>query len=323
MDKTERNNLIKKWAKFLLLFIVLDLTLGSLAKDIFFSQKTGKYARLTYSIEQDNSDIIIMGSSHANRHYVPKIIKSELKKTCYNTGVQGQNMLFQLALQKMILRRHKPNTIILNIDKKWMEKSEGAYGLLADLYPYYWNYRSELYPILSLGSKYIDYKLLFNSYQTNSTFVHVVKYFLIPQKDINGYIPLYGKLKKKKNNINQIKNEQDVPANEKESNSGIDENFVNALKVFIVNAKKYDINMLLVKSPALRKDRNLESNKSYRIMHSIAAEYDIPLIDYTNNPKFNNQYYLFNDPAHLNDDGAKIFTKMLSDKIKQKHYLKF
>ena len=318
MEKSEYIVFLKKGIKFILLFIVLDLTLGSLAKEIFFSQETGKYARLTYSIEKDNSEILIMGSSHANRHFVPKIIEREFKKTCYNAGVQGQNILFQLALQEIILKRHKPNTIIMNIDKKWMYKSDGSYGMLADLYPYYWKYRSELHPILSLKSKYLDFKLLFKSYQTNSTLVHVVKYFILPQKDFNGYIPFNGRMK----NIKPNKNKSDISKNTKEDDLYIDKNFVNAFKEFIGNAKNNDINLILVISPTLKIDSNIRNNQSTNIMYTIASKNNIPIIDYSNNIKFTNKYNLFNDPGHLNNKGAKKITKMLCDKIKEKHYLK-
>jgi hypothetical protein len=111
MVKSEFKVLFSKSLRFFIVFLLIDLSLGFIAKEIFFSQKTGKYSRLTHSIQRDSSEVIIMGSSHANRHYIPSILEKELNMTCYNSGVQGQGLIFHTALQKMIFKRHKPKYI--------------------------------------------------------------------------------------------------------------------------------------------------------------------------------------------------------------------
>jgi hypothetical protein len=306
----EFKTLLFKSIRFIIVFIILDVALGFIAKEVFFSQETGKYSRMTYSIEKDSSDILVMGSSHANRHYVPEVIEKQLGMSCYNAGVLGQKMIFHAALQKMILKNHKPKYIILNIDKDWMYEAEDAYERIADLHPYYNDYKTELEPIFSLNSKFTSLKLMLNSYQTNSTIVHAIKYFVKPQQDFNGYVPLNKKMSKPQTS------EVSEANTKREEVKTIDPNFVSLFKDFIANAKEHEVQLIFAISPRVKPIEGMKDNSSLKTMTAIADENNIPLIDFTYEPVFIEQYELFNDSSHLNHDGAIIFSKLLSDKIK-------
>lgn len=303
-----------KLFQFIIVFFLIDLSLGFFAKEIFFSQKSGKYSRITYSIKKDSSDVLIMGSSHANRHYIPEIFEKKLGITSYNAGVQGQQIIFITALQEMILKRHKPKLIILNIDQDWMYESKEAYERLADLHPYYWDYKTELDPVLSLNTRFHTLKLLFRSYQTNSSIVHVIKYFLQPQEDFNGYRPLYTKMDKPKPSDLSIVNFEIKT----EESQRIDSNFIIMFKDFINNTKKNNIGLIFVISPHISHSYGGKVNRSLELMKSIALKDNIPLIDFSNSKAFNEQYQLFNDPSHLNNDGAILFSNSLADILKEK-----
>jgi hypothetical protein len=298
-----------KLLKFLFVFLIIDFTLGSLAKQIFLTQKSGKYARLITSIYKTTDKILIFGSSHANRHYVPEIFEKELKQTCFNAGMQGQKLIFINALQKLILKRTIPNLIILNIDEDWMVQSEDAYDKLADLHPFYWENRDILKPIFKLRSNFIDLILFFKCYQTNSTIVHVIKYFLFPQPDFDGYRPLYGHMEPPTKTINKINNVS------KEKVEEIDENFVNAFKSFIIDSKINNINLFFVVTPVVW-GADYSKSSSMNIMRTIAEKENIPFYDFSNDIRFLNNYDLFYDDSHLNHEGAVFFTEILVEIIK-------
>jgi len=304
----EFKKFFKKTILFLLLLVLFDFVFGYFTKEIFFSQKTGKYARVVNTIQQDDSEILIMGSSHANRHYIPKILEEKLNMTCYNAGVQGQYIIFQTALLKMILKNHSPKLIILNVDDWWMYKSDEAYERLADLYPYYWDYREEIEPILALNPKFRNFKMLSTAYQTNSTIVHAIKYFLQPQKDYDGYIPLYHKMEVP----------ETIKPEDRENTGEIDNNFVTLLEDFIHLANDKNVDLILILSPiAVTIDREKFNYESFEMMKSMADKHNIPFIDFTNNDSFVEQYELFNDYGHLNNDGAILFSKIVGEKIKE------
>ena len=193
-----------------------------------------------------------------------------------------------------------------------MYNSNNIYDRLSDLHPYYWDHRDNILPALNLKSKFIDFKLIFKSYQTNSTLVHAINYFFNPQIDFNGYRPLFGKIKKP---INNTFNERDNSLIK-----DIDKNNVLAFKSFITTAKNLDINLLFVISPT---PENIDSSKNISMskIKIIAKNENIPLIDFSNDKQFNFNYSLFNDSNHLNNEGAHLFTKSLTDVIIKKNII--
>ena len=303
MTRKEIKKFLINIALFVIILVFIDFVLGSITQKIFFSQKTGKYARATYAIKEADENIIVLGSSHAHRHYVPEVFKQEIGKTAFNAGAEGQQLLYHFGLLKMILKKEsKPDLIILNIDDYFLYDTPVAYDRLNDLHPYYGEYRDELYPILKLNSDFVDLKLFFKGYQTNSTLVHALRYYASPQTTLNGYRPLYGKVTKESLNSMTIF---------KEHTEKIEGDFVWALKELIKTAKSNDVKLIFVTSPNVL-EKDLKGNKSFNKIKQIAKEGEILFLDYYNDKRFLNQYDIFHDISHLNDDGARLFTKILS-----------
>ncbi len=304
--KNDYKLLFIKSGKFFVTLLLVDLIFGFAARQVYFSQKTGKQARITHTIANASSEIFIFGSSHANRHYIPKIFEEELELTTHNAGVQGQGIIFHNALQKIVLKRIKPKLIILNIDYNWLYEREDAYERLSDFNPYYWQHREIIKPVISIKSKFSDVKLLLKAYQNNSTIVHAIRYFFSPQKDYNGYLPLSGSMENPKKIITHLHQQEQL----------LDKNFINAFSSFIQSAKRNDIDLLLVLSP-LANNENITNTNSMKKMKEIATEEKIPLINLNGSSHFKKKYYLFNDASHLNDKGATLFSKIITDYIKK------
>ncbi|WP_106794562.1 hypothetical protein [Aquimarina sp. Aq78] len=311
MIKKEYKLALIKLVKFIVILLITDFVLGAISKQVFFSQETGKYARSTHAINETNAKVLVLGSSHAHRHYVPKVFEEELNTSSYNAGAEGQQLLYHAALQKMILKRTTPDLIILNIDEDFLYTSKEAYDRLSDLHPYYANHRRELKPILGLKSKLIGFKLFFRSYQTNSTIVHAIRYYASPQIDYKGYRPLFGKVKPSDSTDEILLNEEDKK---------IDQNFVKVLRDLIATAKNKKVNLVFVTSPTLQHVDN-SKNISFTTIQEIAKKENIPLVDFFNSKQFVSQYKLFHDTSHLNNDGAELFTKLLADKIKRMKWI--
>jgi len=306
MLQKEYKSSLLKMIKFCIIFLIIDFSLGYIVKELFYSQKTGKYARATYTIDDTEADILVFGSSHAHRHYIPDILEKELKQTSYNAGAEGQQLLYHTALQEMVLKRYTPKTIILNIDDDFLYKFDEAYSRLGDLHPYYGEHKNELKDVLGLRSRFINFKLFFKSYTANSTIVHVIRYAAAPQIDYKGYRPLYGKLTPELAVSDNGDNREEV----------IDQNFIDALRTFITNAKMKNIELFFVTSPSYF-EKVHKKNGSFDKIKEIAANETIPLINFYNAKEFISKNELFHDLSHLNKDGATIFMKLLSERIKE------
>ena len=48
----------------------------------------------------------------------------------------------------------------------------------------------------------------------------------------------------------------------------------------------------------------------------LCRQYDTPCVDYYDSETFNMHPEYFNDPIHLNDDGAHLYSKMFFEDIK-------
>lgn len=310
--KKEYRLFISKVILFIIIFMIVDFLIGSVILNSFFNQKSGKYARIMHSIKNTEADILIFGSSAANHHYIPQLFEKGLNQSTYNVGVQGQYIIFFLALQELILERLDPKVIILNVDSRWLNESQDAYDRLHDLHPYYWDYYNILKPILSLNSRFIDFKLLFKTYQTNSTHLHMIYYYFSPQADFQGYKPLYGNFKKLPDVEKESKNR--IKLKERE----IDQNFVNAFSKFISNAKNKNIKLIFSVSPTIfGVDIDSPNNNSMMKLKEIAELEKIPLYDFSNDARFKNRDDLFfTDGVHLNDEGAQLLSNLLIEKMK-------
>jgi len=298
----------------MLVFLIMDFSLGFVAKKIFESQKSGKYFRIGYSMNKASSDVLIFGSSRAARHYIPEVFEKELKKPCYNAGVRGQPIIFHSTLQQIMLERMKPELIILNIDPNGLFKLGRGYTTLSDFHPYYWDFRSFLKPVLNLESKSLDYTLRLKSYQYSSTLIHAAKYFLSPQKDDKGYLPLFDKMDPPKMSTPEAA----IIANMRETDE-IDTNLVSAYKSFINTANDKDIKLLFVISPTPF-GTDVPENISLNKIIAMADANNVPIIDFSDDDRFYSNYALFKDDTHLNDVGAHMFSKSVAEIIKKAEY---
>ncbi|WP_027391618.1 SGNH/GDSL hydrolase family protein [Aquimarina latercula] len=305
----EYSSIFLKIIKFVIIILIVDVLLGIVSNQIFFLQETGKYARANHTIYETEAEVLIFGSSHAHRHYVPEVLEKQLHTTAYNAGAEGQQLLYHLAMQEMLLKRSTPDLFILNIDEDFLYSSDIAYDRLNDLHPYYSEFKDELRPIFRLNSKFIDVEMFFKSYLLNSTIIHILRYYVSPQLDYKGYRPLHGITRN-----NQIKNDLN---NIDDQSKEIDENFVFALKEFIDNSKSNKVDLVFVISPALRKIRS--NNKSLALINKISKEEEVPILDFSEDKNFNNKLDWFHDPSHLNDKGARYFTKLVSERINQQN----
>ncbi|MEZ4879927.1 MAG: hypothetical protein R2801_07170 [Chitinophagales bacterium] len=311
--KNELIKILSTAIKFIIIFILIDFSLGTIATKLIYAQKTGKYGKLIEGLDKSNAAIFVFGSSHALRHYDNDLIEQQYQSSCYNVGSKGQKMLFQTVLLKTLLERHAPKTIILDIDDDWLYEFPAAYDRLGALHPFYSKHRKVLRQSLQEYDKYTGLKLAFKSYQQNSTFLHVVRYFLFPEpKSTNGFEPLNGKLNASDSvHLKEIFNT--VNTNTKK----IDTNFIHSLEAFIQLSKSNNIELVLCISPNLYYN-NEKDNISYHKIIDIAKSNHILLYDFTNDTKFLNQYTLFNDVDHLNIDGAKLYTQQLLDSLLNK-----
>jgi len=288
---------------FVSFLILLDYVIGSTLRYLYFKQTTGINYRTNYSLKETRADILIFGSSRANHHYYPTIIEDKLGMGCYNVGREGIDLFYYYALLGQILERYTPKIIFLDIKPDEFIKSQSSYDRLSCLLPYYDEFLG-IRPILFLRSKYENYKLLSKIYPFNSQILTI----------IGG---VYGYNSKKKEDLNGFlyyNNVWNKPVKEDSLNDGIIDTLkVNYYNLFIQDCKKHHIKLYIICSPSYI--HFAYKKASLILAEEIAEKNNIPFIDFSNNEFFLSNPELFSNPNHLNTNGAKVFTTLISDSI--------
>lgn len=294
---------------FIILLVSFDFIIGKTLDFFYFKQNSGAFYRTTYSIEKTDQDILIFGSSRANHHYRPDIFEKQLHLSCYNVGREGCFIFYNYAVLKSVLKRHSPKIIILDIVSNVFEKEQGSYDNLSSLLPYY-NSHPEIHDIIELKSPFEKIKLLSSIYPFNSSVLTIAagntNFNMKRTYDIKGYVPLSGKW----NKPIKLANSEDYE---------LDSNKVKVFESFIQDCQKSQTKLYVICSPNYEIFN--QNDPSYIQLKSITKKYKIDFFDHYNDPLFNNGS-LFNDPLHMNDDGAKIFSEIIAKKISdQNSYL--
>lgn len=295
---------------FLLIVVVLfDQIIGHGLRYFYFKQESGLLYRTTFAIDSTTADVIVFGSSRANHHYVPEVFEQKLKLSFYNAGRDGNFILFNYAVFRAIIARHKPKIVIFDLVPEDFFYDPSSYDRLSSLLPYYKDH-PEIRRIINLKGSFEKIKLLSAIYPFNSMALTIATGNLSFNKkrkpDIKGFVPLYGSLDSITLEVNPLKKQK------------YDKIKINTLKSIINESKTHCISLILCKSP---KYKISSTELVDSIINTIIIEKNVLFYDFTTSIQFLNNPSNFKDAEHLNYNGAKLFSTMIADSIK--HNIKF
>ncbi|MEY3050945.1 MAG: hypothetical protein RLY31_730, partial [Bacteroidota bacterium] len=135
----------------------------------------------------------------------------------------------------------------------------------------------------------------------NGKLDRIAKSFIVHKDSSDGYEPLFNKMKA-------------TPGTTKKSRPSMqpivpysDSNFNHLLGI----CKERGLNLIVTTSPRFRpKDTN-------DYLRARCKAFDIPYIEMYNDAYFNEHPELFHDAAHLNDEGAHLYTKLFFKALKK------
>jgi hypothetical protein len=306
IKQEELPSLLFKTVMFLCILFILDFVFGNILRNLYSNQKPGEIYRINYSMDSTRADILIFGASRANHHYVPENFLKRMNLSCYNTGRDGQIILYNYAILKSVLKRYSPKIAILDLSRDEFATDQQSYDRLSALIPYYKTH-PEVREIIDLRSPYEKFKMISHIYPYNSLIFSLIMGVIeshTKRKNVNeenGYVPL---------------TEPCYKHLIKDTSSGItdlDPIKIQAFESFVKDCHKSNIELYVVVSPLLVE--YLHQNVSLKIAAGIAKKYDVPMFSFTNIPIFYNNDLFASDGTHLNDKGARIFTNMVIDSI--------
>jgi hypothetical protein len=295
---------IGKLLLILFIIFIFDLGIGKALKVFYFRLKDPLYGQITYCMDSTTADVLILGSSRANHSYVPEVFE-EGHYTCYNAGRDGSFVLYNYALFKAVINRYTPKRIIIDISPDELGYSAAEYDRLSLLLPYYQNH-PEIRDIIDLRGPLERVKHVSSVYFYNSLIFQVVRgtlpYRKVKVQHMKGYLPLQKKMKYDR--IDTVKPDTGYT----------DENKISALKDIISICHTKNVDLVFVYSPIWEITKDGYCNQ---VITKLCTENGIKYIDMSNLQDFIKRPDYFADISHLNDEGARVFSKMLRDKINQ------
>jgi hypothetical protein len=288
----------------LLILFVVDFIVGETLRYFYFRQKGGWETKTTFTLDKMQDDIVIVGSSRASHHYVSKVLENTLGGSAFNTGRDGNYILYSGAVIEATLNRYSPKLVILDIREGEFEDKPGSYDYLSSLLPYYRKHE-ELRPILNLRSPYEPYKLISRIYPFNSLFPVIAQNTLKPKYNYlanGGYDPLTRTMTR------DFKVIDSIPKYE------IDQKKVDVFKRSIQHCKEKDVPFVVITSPYF--DVLDYSDASLDLVKDICKTENILYLDYSRDNRFKRDRSQFDDFQHLNDAAAINFTQLVADTLK-------
>lgn len=297
---------MKKFLLKVLLFfacvVVMDFAFGFVFSWLRSHAKGGSTANCEYIANRATDDIIILGSSRATHHYIPQIIEDSLGMSCYNCGKEGNGIVLAYGRFKMLTTRYKPQIIIYEITPEYdyYDKDPNE-KYLGSLRPYY--EKQEIKEVFNtFGGVLEKYKMISHMYQNNSLCIQYLVDNMKSGMNNKGYSPLSGVMKSNETNTMD------------ETKYGIDSLKYKCLQKFITESNQMGIPIVFTISPFYGVGY---TDPYYYQIKQLCDMNNIPLFDFRVLKGISDNSDLFQDKEHLNSKGAKVFTTIFVDTLKQ------
>lgn len=292
-------------AIFFAIIAIVDFSLGKVFH--FLQARAGGRTGAEYYVcEKATEDVIIMGSSRASHHYVPEIISEKLGMSCFNAGQDGNGIVLQYGRWKLISERYSPKLIIYDITSVFDLENNDNMTYIDRLKPFSSNeavksYITEVFPMERI-------KMFSKMYCYNYKFLEMISDSRQHCDAVckTGYLPLYGHIR------SEIVNN---PKSNLESKVTLDDVKVYYLEQLVKETKEAGSELIFVVSPYWKGYGY--GAKTYSYIKELSKRYGVPFIEYIDSDICNSPDY-FEDSYHLNDKGAKVFTKNVCQRITDK-----
>lgn len=300
-----KSNLIKVLI-FIVILVVGDRLLGAVCSKLYSQSNDYTIYRLRYTLDSTKEDILVFGSSRAQYHFVPSIIRQQTGLSVYNCGFGGEGLLFSLIQLNETLKRYTPKLVVLEVSPNVLidpETNEKLKILMpfSKKDPLIFNALTSEEPIEKI-------KLVSSIYPYNSTIASLLTGSFKPNVDtLNGFWPLDGMI-----DTVGVANYM----NNSFPNSSIPEERISYLHQFIKTCNDKSVKLAIVISPVFQSNKNLDEMTRF-IEKSCMNYNNVHFYDYLKLDSTYQRIPFFKDNLHLNSLGAKVFTETFTKKINE------
>ena len=262
--------------------------------------------KIKYLVDGVHEEVVLMGTSRCQGHYIPSIISDTLSMSVYNGCVDASSNIFShYIMLSHVLAKHSPKVICLDLNRNDLYHETDPFTAISFFAPYYGRNESadSVYVLAGTAWQYgLSHLYRFNS-KAPSNILGLFQNKLEEEGADNGYLPISNP---KKPLI--ISEDIKIPRE-----TEIDNNKYEYLCRFISQCKSHNVFLIFVISPS----PSHVNEQYYSELKKIAEENKVPFLDYHTKGLFLDHPEYFKDGLHLCDMGARAFTPIFSHDLKR------
>ena len=258
--------------------------------------------KMRYLIDDFHEDVLLMGTSRCNSHYVPSIIGDTLGMSVYNGGIDGSKNIFSHYIMLChILASHTPKVICLEVQPNDFVRERAPFTCITFFAPYFGK-NAQADSVFRLAGKYWPYRLS-HLYRFNAKATSNIAGLVVTRLDSgnNGYVP-YTPPAHFPNTLYHLNTPKHA-----------DRLKLAYVQKFIDLCKEKGIRLLFTVSPMYAK---VESD-FYDVLKETARENGLPFLDYHTAGLYQDHPDYFHDPSHLWDKGARLYSSVFARDLKK------
>lgn len=256
--------------------------------------------KIHYLADEAEEDVIMMGASRCNFHYVPSIISDSLGLSVYNGGIDASNSIYShYIMLNQLLRHHTPKIICLELMTSDYELEQDAFKVTSFFAPYIG--RSERADsVFRDAGTYWNYQIS-HLYRYNAKAVSNLAGLVINKQSGSdrGYMPMpQPQVFPEKMTLNKPQKPDSLK--------------LQYLQKFINLCKSNNITLVFTVSPMYADP----VKGMYDPLKEIAAKNNVAFLDYHSKGLFLDHQEYFKDYSHLWDKGALLYSSIFVRDLK-------
>ena len=258
--------------------------------------------KIKYLVNSVHEDVVMMGTSRCNLHYVPSVISDTLGMSVYNGGIDASNNIYShYIMLSHILARHTPKLICLEVMTSDFAVEDEPFRTVTFFAPYFGR-NSRADSVFMEAGNYWQYEVS-HLYRYNAKAVSNIAGLFVDRQSggDNGYIPL------PRPAHFPATLEREAPV-QKTDNKKLE-----YVQRFISLCKTSNVRLVFMVSPKY----SAVDVRHYDVLKKIARANDIPFLDYHTRGLFIDHPELFKDEEHLWDEGARRYSSIFASKLKE------
>lgn len=265
--------------------------------------------KIKYLVSDVHEDVVLMGTSRCNLHYVPSIISDSIGMSVYNGGIDASNNIYaHYIMLNHILARHVPKVICLEVMANDFIEEKDPFQTVTFFAPYFGrNERAD--SVFREAGKYWQYKVS-HLYRYNAKAVSNIAGLVVNRQagGDNGYIPV-----PKPSHFPDMLENRKTP-------TVVDGKKLEYVQRFVSLCHATDVRLIFMVSPCY----SVVDSSYYDVLKAIAKENGIPFLDYHTSGLYLDTPEYFKDEYHLWDKGARLYSSVFASDLKDclKHFAK-